>query len=521
MSASGNRLHRLTALLGVVAIVAVACGSRVEPLAIDAISGQPLSGAQNSGQTTAGTQAQAGTQGTAGRQVGGGGPGLVPGCKKGPSRPNEGITDSTIKVGLIYSRTGPFPGQFDAAVEAVDAHVKNVNAQGGICERTIELFVKDDTGSGAVNLQVANELAVEEKVFAFVGSVSAPDDTGIAKVSGQRKIPDIGFPLTWERTENKYTYGVPGQIQRKLIGEGASGSKYLNQLKGVKQIAIYWVKESEVSILSAWGFEAAMKKATNNQIEICHEQPTGVLDNNFTNYVVSMIGNCDPDIPTGVYSTMENNSNIKLADAMEQQGFEPAVFAPTFSSYLRSFARKDNGQPRSSTAGAFIAMPQIPFERCGQDSRGRPVPPCSHEELDDYISTLRRFKPTYRAPGSFGAPGWGMASLFVEAVKGCGSGLSRSCLFKQLDSMGPFSANSFLSPTRPRDHVIYGADLVVEVRNGNFVELRPNDASGPKEAPAFWDQSTLFNWQRYVCDNQGEFPNADGKIDHPAFTERC
>ena len=82
-------------------------------------------------------------------------------------------------------------------------------------------------------------------------------------------------------------------------------------------------------------------------------------------------------------------------------------------------------------------------------------------------------------------------------------------MFKQLDSMGPFSANGFLSPTRPSEHVIYSTDLIVQVRNGRFVELQPNNKGGPKEAPDFWDGSHLFNWWDYFCANKSKFPSRD------------
>lgn len=521
-----NRRRRAVGLTSILGVLAVACGSRVQPLATNPITGQAAQGTQGP-VTSGGTAGQAGQAGTAGKTVDGIGPGLLPGCKPGPSNPSEGILDKEIKVGLVAAIQGAFPGQFNAEVEAVDAHIKGVNAAGGVCGRTFRLIIKDDRGDPSLDLQMAKELAEEEKVFAFVGSISAPDsDTGVSKMSEKHKIPDFGFPLTWDRTESKYTYGVPGQIQRKIIGEGSSGARYLNKLKGVKQVAVYWLRESEVSVLSAWGFEAAIKKATNNKIKICHEQPTGVIDNNFQNYVISMQGNCPvEDGPIGVYSTMENNSNIKLADAMENQDFEPAVFAPTFTSYLPSFARKDDGSPRSSTQGTYIAMPQIPFERCRILNDGRPAPPCSHPELNNYVSTLQKFSPNYRVPGSFGAPGWGTAALFIETVKACGSKLSRACVIDELETRGPFSDNGFLVPTTPGDHLIYSTDLVVQVRNGQFVEIRPDDKSGPKEAPDFWDKSELFNWQKYLCDNRESWEddlggdNVEAKLGHPQFDE--
>jgi ABC-type branched-subunit amino acid transport system substrate-binding protein len=499
---------RLIASVAVAVFVLAGCGARVVPLAqgqggpVGPIVGPAQSGVNPTGVPSAVASA---TSGPRASNPAAPPPNIIKAnCHGGAT--DTGVTSRTIKLGLVASLTGPLPGQFNSAVEAADAYFKSVNDAGGICGRKVQLLIRDDNGSGSTDADVAKKLATEDKIFAFVGSVSAPDDSGIAKVSKQYRIPDVGFPLTWQRTENPYTYGVPGQIQRRITGEGASGTKWLNELYGIKQIAVFWLRESEVSVVSAWGFEAADVKASNGAIKVCHEQPTGVLDNNFTNYVVSMQGDCNPaNGKIAVYTTMENNSNIKLAKAMQGQGFKPTVFAPTFSSYLPSFIDQAGG----ATEGAYIAMPQVPFERLSalpqsQWSKGT-------FELQRYVNTLRRYYPRPSPTGSWGAPGWGIASLFAEAAAKCGAGLTRKCIFSTFDSMGPFSASGFLSPTKPSEHLIYSADLLVQVRNGRFIEVKPTDRSGPVGAPDFWDVSKLFNWQKYMCSHPGQFPNMNNK----------
>jgi len=189
-----------------------------------------------------------------------------------------------------------------------------------------------------------------------------------------------------------------------------------------------------------------------------------------------------------------------------------AVFAPTFTSYLQSFVKDERGQARTSTEGAYLAMPQIPFERCASfDSAGRPVPPCSDPELDRYVRALRQYEPGFKAPGSFGAPGWGQAALFVQTVASCGANLTRKCVLHQLDTMPPFSANGFLSPTKPSDHHIFMADLIVQVRNGRFVEIQPNNKTGPTGGADFWEKSVLFDWWQYYCANKTRFPGRSDK----------
>ncbi|MGH2792787.1 MAG: ABC transporter substrate-binding protein, partial [Actinomycetota bacterium] len=315
-----SRAFRITAFVLLLVLVATACGSRVVPLSTDQL-GQPVptSGPTDGGtiSPTAGGPTVAPTGGVALP------PGLPPAaanCKSGGAT-DKGVTANRIKVGLVAAKTGSFPGQFDPNIEAVDAYLKMINAAGGICGRLFELHIRDDGGNRSNNETRALELAKEVGIFAFVGSISAPDsDGGVSKVAKDFKIPDIGFPLSYERSEAPLTYGVPGQLQRNLIGVAASGSEYLNRLHGIKQVAILWVGESLVSKANAWAFEAAMllssEKNTSGQVKICFEQESNVFDNNFDNYASRMKGTCPASGgPLAVYTTMENSNNIKLADA--------------------------------------------------------------------------------------------------------------------------------------------------------------------------------------------------------------
>lgn len=508
--------ERLAWLIAVVALAGAACGARVEPLSGPGFAGQPgfPQGPGNpvvnptTGETIPGLPNVPVPAGSPTPGVGVVVPGGPPDASCRGGKTDVGVTPTTVKVGAVISITGPLPGAFNAARDAIDSYFKALNEQGGICGRRVQLLVRDDGGDTANNARVTRQLLDEDEVFAFVGSQSANDD-GMASVlcpnGRSRGVPDIAFPIGWNHTECPTTYGVPGQIQRRLIGEGASGSRYLNDVNDITQVALFWLQESETSILSAWGFEAAMLKARPN-LEVCFEQQTGVFETGFFQYVNNMKDKCDPD-KTAVYMTMENNSNIRLAKAMDSQGFHPKVFAPTFTSYVASFIAEAEG----TTEGAYIAVPQIPFERCAERN-GKPVPPCSHAELQTYVTALNRFHPGSPRPGAFGGPAWGQGSLFAAGLRACGANLTRRCLLNFLDTTGPFTANGFVSPTAPGDHEVYHADLLLQVRGDRFVEVpRPPGHPGPPEAPVFWDSSKIFDWWDYYCAHKDRFTNTATK----------
>ncbi|MCA1833412.1 MAG: ABC transporter substrate-binding protein [Actinomycetota bacterium] len=497
-----DRQARVIALAAIACLAVSSCGSRVVPLSIGTqapgLPGVPLPGGVPTG--LGGSPLPGATNGVPGAN-----PSAPPGvpiaknCKAADTGKERGVTKTTIKLGLVASIHGPLPGQFDSAVQATDSYFDMINDLGGICGRKVQLLIRDDQGNADVDKSVSEELATEDKIFSFVGSVAAPHDEGIGDASKKYKIPDIGFPLSSRRSKSPYTYGVPGQLQDRTIGTGASGTAYLNKRFGIQQVAMFWLDESDVSRLNAWGFETAMQKVTGGKLKFCYEQRTTVIDPSFTQYVINMQSACDPrNGPVAVYTTMENNSNIKLALAMRDQDFKPAVFAPTLASYLQTFI----SQAQGSTEGAYIALPQIPFEHLNTPqntwSKGT-------YSLAAYIQALQRYHPDYVEPGSFGAPGWGIAQLFTEAAVECGSVLTRTCLLAKLDAMGPFSANGMLSPSRPGTHLIYVLESMVQVKGKRFVEVEHPGVTGPKDLPDFWQtDSQLFDWWGYYCTHSGD-----------------
>jgi hypothetical protein len=242
-----KRSAKLAASISIITLVLVACGSRVVPLSQGLFQGNGL---PSVGPSVGPTASSGPITGPGSGPVTGPSaaatlpPGIVNAACHAKTAPSQGVTATSIKLGLVAALTGPLPGQFDSAVEATDSFFRAVNDAGGICGRKIQLLIRDDNGNGQTDKDVATKLVVEDKIFAFVGSVSAPDDSGIAQVSKQYKVPDIGFPLSWARAENPYAYGAPGQLQRLTIGLNANGSGYLNKLHNVKQVAIFWFMES-------------------------------------------------------------------------------------------------------------------------------------------------------------------------------------------------------------------------------------------------------------------------------------
>ncbi|MBN2158132.1 MAG: ABC transporter substrate-binding protein [Spirochaetes bacterium] len=107
---------------------------------------------------------------------------LIPGafsCKK--------QAGETIKIGAIFSVTGP--ASFLGAPEAKTAEmmVEEINDKGGIDGKMLKLIVKDSAGDPAKAISFAKQLIEEDKVFAIIGPSTSGETMKIKAICEEGK----------------------------------------------------------------------------------------------------------------------------------------------------------------------------------------------------------------------------------------------------------------------------------------------------------------------------------------------
>jgi branched-chain amino acid transport system substrate-binding protein len=92
-----------------------------------------------------------------------------------------------IKVGAILAETGPAAFLGGPEVRSLNMLVDEINAQGGIKGKTIELIVKDSGGSPEKAVSFAKQLIEEDKVFAIIGPSTSGESLNIKKIAEDGK----------------------------------------------------------------------------------------------------------------------------------------------------------------------------------------------------------------------------------------------------------------------------------------------------------------------------------------------
>ena len=383
----------LVVLIAVVALLASACGARVDPYIGDGVAagnrtgnagtggldGGTDAGAQGGGDLGAGVAGDGGATGGGGAQAGGGtGPGGAAGggaasaaelnpqnfpfdprqqaalCqgKDGNSASDVGVTPDAITFGNVSGLTGILTNTFEFGPQAAQAAFSAVNAAGGICGRQLRLITQDDGQDATRNSSAIVDLI--PKVFAFIGSTSNADNGGVPQMASAG-VPDIGFAINPNRGASKVFWSPGGTSQYIKDGKPHIYNTLPNGLKAAGNFPKKMAVLSYSIPISADAGKNFMSLFVKNGSSNCHLN-TGInpASASMDQDVVTMKQRgCD-----GVFTTMDVTGNAKLLKSMERQGFKPIFKGVTFAGYAKA---QIDLAGESAAQGLEVQLPFLPF----------------------------------------------------------------------------------------------------------------------------------------------------------------
>ncbi len=112
----------------------------------------------------------------------------APGQKKAAETPKA--DSDPIRIGGIFSITGPASNLGDPEAKTVRMLVDAINAKGGIQGRQIELSIEDDQGNETLAVNAANQL-IKKEVVAIIGPSRSGTTLAIVDLCNQMEVPLI------------------------------------------------------------------------------------------------------------------------------------------------------------------------------------------------------------------------------------------------------------------------------------------------------------------------------------------
>ncbi|MDY7032068.1 MAG: ABC transporter substrate-binding protein [Thermodesulfobacteriota bacterium] len=101
----------------------------------------------------------------------------------------RGVTDKSVKIGIICDLTGPSTDAWTPITYGLKAYSKMINDRGGIHGRKINYIIEDDRYSIPLALSSFKKLVYRDKVFALLGPGSTGGTVAIIPLVEKEKIP--------------------------------------------------------------------------------------------------------------------------------------------------------------------------------------------------------------------------------------------------------------------------------------------------------------------------------------------
>lgn len=322
-----------------------------------------------------------------------------------------GVSDDKVKIGAALPVTGPLAELGQDIKAAMAAYFNEVNSQGGVYGRRVELVTEDSRGEAQGTEEAMRRLIESAGVFALVGSYEPKESRLANEFLRKSEVPLIG-PVTLSpgtgSVPNPFIFYLlpsfndqarslvdfigtegmrPGQKPARRIAVVYTGDSFdRDAIAGLKsQAALY-----SMTIVGEHAYTPGNLKAAVNAEEFNRTGPD----------VIFFFGNAD-DFKT-------------LAIEMDRAKVDAALVSSAVMTGRGAFSL-----PAQVAARTYLSYPgSIP----------------SKDDFSEFLSLMQKSGVALRNV-AFQAAAFASAKVFVEALKSSGKQLSRPVLVKSLEQL--------------------------------------------------------------------------------------
>lgn len=333
--------------------------------------------------------------------------------------PDQGITDDTIKVGVISILSGPQATSFaPSTMQGIEARVERANTTGELGDRQIELLPVDDAADPARNLTAAQQLNEEEQVFGVISQ------TNVAK-GGAEYLHEEGVPVTgwhigegvWGIYENMFSWR-PSQPPDPRTTFTLRTAEVLKEL-GAKKIAVVGSNSESSAVNTAQTVTAVENtkglKLVYDTADVTPEQQ------DFTG-IAAQIKDSGAD---GLYMAIAGLQASGLLQALDQAGVELKV-------RVLPGGYDDRAAGLAGYEGSYVGTEFAPLE----------VNAPGHQQYIEDMEALG-----YDPLRFFSIHGYLGANMFIEGIKAAGVGCpTREAFINNLRLLEDYDLDGFFVP---------------------------------------------------------------------------
>lgn len=322
---------------------------------------------------------------------------------------DPGITENKITIGSALPATGALAEMGQSIKAVTTAFFTELNSQGGIYNRRVELKFVDTLDTPAGTRANVERLLKDDQVFALSGAFIAGSEKEIIPLLAEQSVPLIGpftlYPQTTLPLNRGVFYllsGVDDQA-RALVDFAATRP----ELKNARIAVLYSQSEVHENAWHAVKAEAEKKKLNLPQ---AYDYVAGRLD------PAAIVKQIKPSSPEAVLFLGSPEELISFMQEAEKSEWFPAIFLPSANAGSGIFAA-----PAGFDGKLFFSFPTSPND---QDAEG----------LQEFRALAEKYQlPKKHLSAQISA--YAAAKILVEALKRAGKDVSREKLIQVLEGL--------------------------------------------------------------------------------------
>lgn len=177
---------------------------------------------------------------------------------------DPGVSDKEIRIGMLVPAKGGLAEMGQAIKSVISAYFEEVNSQGGIYNRKIELKFAETGETAAATAANAERLITGEQVFALSGAMIAGADKEVATLAQTSEVPLVGpftlYPPVTASVNRQVFYLLSGIDDQARALVQFAAQKFADDKSLVARSAIVY-QESELNTGVAAAVEDQIKKS--------------------------------------------------------------------------------------------------------------------------------------------------------------------------------------------------------------------------------------------------------------------
>ncbi len=161
--------------------------------------------------------------------------------RTGGGYPDQGISDTEVRVGGTWPLTGPILSS-PAIAESAKAYFDFINAKGGVNGRKISYFYYDDQYNPAQTVEQSRRLLTQDKVFALAGGLGTAQQNAVISLAEQAQTPHLYINTTASifLDPKKHPWTTTAVSLAPYFGYGALYGSYINgEMPNAKVAVLY------------------------------------------------------------------------------------------------------------------------------------------------------------------------------------------------------------------------------------------------------------------------------------------